>query len=154
MCEILQTLQLKRTVVINTLNQQDQQREARRWQAAVWHLAEATVTARGERWAWGSILPSVDKRRGTDSLPLDSGQTPSPIIKHSITTRNWTLLGWEGQGVIFPIPPTRKPQQYVKCTKPITFSRWIKRDAAVGNGGRGTTAPLTYVKARWLQRGF
>lgn len=35
----------------------------------------------GERWERGSILPSVDKERGTDSLPLDSGQSLSPTIQ-------------------------------------------------------------------------
>jgi len=28
------------------------------------------------------------QERGTDSLPLDAGQTLSPIIKHSTATRN------------------------------------------------------------------
>lgn len=55
-----------------------------------------------------AFLPSVDKERGTDSLPLDSGQTLSPIIKHSITTRNRTSSRLEGQTVIFPIPHHHK----------------------------------------------
>lgn len=34
---------------------------------ALWHLAEAKVTARGERWEQGSFLPSVDMERGAES---------------------------------------------------------------------------------------
>lgn len=153
MCEILQNLQLKRTVVINTPNQQAQQWEAGRWQAAVWHLAEATVTARGERWAWGSILPSVDKGRGTDSLPLDSGQTLSPIIKHSITTRNWTSSGLEGQGGYFSwSPPPGNLNSMLNIFNSALDS--AGEGAAVGNSGRGTTALLNYVKAPWPQTQF